>query len=131
MSTRIRFYVGSTAVINKAFYHYNRQNEQSTTRRPLLERAREQELCIQCIEDFFRKENQYEKYRLFISYLRLFAAEDVFYQEPDLWRQKFAGLGGDLWKLRGVYTKKQLFKFYTLGYGGVIGKLIWKRFWNR
>ena len=131
LATRVRYYAQSTASINKGFYHYNRQNEFSTTRRPLLDRAREQELCIQCIENFFKEENSYDQYKLFISYLRLHAAEDVFYYEPDVWRQMFAGLKGDLWKLRHVYTKKQLFKFYTLGCGGFIGKLVWKRFWKR
>lgn len=131
LCTRVRFYTRGTAVINKGFYHYNRQNEQSTTRRPLLERAREQELCISCIEDFFRKEDSHDKYRLFLSYLRLVAAEDLFYYEPDIWRQKFEGLKDDLWKLRKLYTTKQLFKFYTLGCGGIIGKLVWKRFWKR
>ena len=131
LCTRVRFYTKSTAVINKGFYHYNRQNEQSTTRRPLLERAREQELCISRIEEFFMKENSYDKYRLFLSYLSLVAAEDVFYYEPEIWRQKFDGLKGDLWKLREVYSTKQLFKFYTLGCGGILGKLVWKRFWKR
>ena len=131
MTTRVRYYVRSTAAINKGFYHYNRQNELSTTRRPLLDRAREQERCIVCIENFFKDENDYDKYKLFISYLRLHAAEDLFYYEPDEWRHKFENLGGDLWQLRNAYSTKQLFKFYTLGYGGFIGKLIWKRFWKR
>ena len=30
-----------------------------------------------------------------------------------------------------AYASKQLFKFYTLGCGGIIGKLIWKMFWKR
>lgn len=131
LATRVRYYVRSTSAINRGFYHYNRQNEQSTTRRPLLDRAREQELCIKCIEDFFRKENDYDRYRLFLSYLRLAAAEDLFYYEPDAWREKFASLKDDLWCLRDRYASKQLFKFYTLGCGGIIGKLIWKMFWKR
>ena len=131
LCTRVRYYARSTAAINRAFYHYNRQNEQSTTRRPLIERAIEQERCIECIEEFFKKENDYDRYKLFLSYLRLAAAEDLFYYEPEFWRQKFRGLRADLWKLRKRYSSKQLFKFYTLSCGGFIGKLIWKKFWKR
>lgn len=131
LCTRVRYHVRNTSVINQCFYHYNRQNQQSTTKRPLLDRAREQELCIERLEEFFRNENEYDKYKLFMSYMRLTAAEDLYYYEPEAWRQKFKGLRKDLWKLRERYTRTQMFKFYTLGCGGIIGKLIWERFWNR
>lgn len=131
LCARVRYYAKNTVAINKGFYHYNRQNELSTTRRPLIERAIEQERCIECIEEFFKKENDYDRYKLFVSYLRLIAAEDLFYYEPEFWRQKFRGLRADLWKLRKRYSIGRLFRFYTLSYGGFIGKLIWKIFWKR
>ena len=131
LSIRVRYHVKDTAVINRGFYHYNRFNETSTTRRPMLDRAREQALCIDFIEDFFKKENAWDKYRLFISYLKIHSIEELFFYEADAWREGFKDAGKDLWKLRKLYRRSRLIKYYTLGYGGILGKTIWKIFWKK
>ena len=129
LATRVRFYCRSTSVINREFYHYNRQNEVSTTRRPLDERYREQSLCIDFIEQFFRTEGVLEKYRLFISYLRAHSAEDIFRHDIDLWRGTFEVVKNDLKRL--PYKKSRLRRFNIAGNGGYLGKIIWKLLWKR
>lgn len=129
LATRVRFYCRSTSVINREFYHYNRQNEVSTTRRPLDERYREQSLCIDFIEQFFRTEGASEKYRLFISYLRTHSAEDIFRHDIDLWRETFEVVKNDLKRL--PYKKSRLRRFNIAGNGGYLGKIIWKLLWKR
>ena len=131
LSIRIRYHVRNTSVINRAFYHYNRKNEISTTKRPLMDRIREQILCIQFIEDFFNEEQALNRYRLFVSYLKIHTIEEIFPYDADMWLETFKGVRHDLWKLRKMYRRSRLFKFYTLGYCGTIGKLIWKTFWKR
>ena len=131
LSIRLRYYIQSSSVINKAFYHYNRQNETSTTRRPLMDRIREQMLCIEYIEDFFRKEQDYDKYRLFISYLKIHSIEELFRKDADTWVAYFKPERSRLWKIRHLYKTHLLVKYYTVGYCGKLGKAIWKKFWKR
>lgn len=131
LSIRVRYYVNGTSVINKAFYHYNRQNLTSTTKRPLLDRVREQAMCVNCVEDFFKKEQDWDKYRYFISYLKVHTKEELFPHDADLWVETFKEAREDLWKLRKNYKFKKLFRYYVLSYGGNIGKLIWKTCWKR
>lgn len=131
LSIRVRYHVRNTSVINKEFYHYNRTNEVSTTRRPLIDRTREQNLCIACIEDFFKKENAWEKYRLFVTYLTFHSNEELFFSDATLWRQNIKKVRWDFWKIRKRFRSNRRVKFYIVGFGGFIGKLIWKLFWKR
>ena len=55
LTIRIRYHINSTSVINKAYYHYNLQNIVSTTKRPMLDRVKEQIMCVNYIEEFFKK----------------------------------------------------------------------------
>lgn len=131
LSIRVRFYAQGTSVINRPFYHYNRQNETSTTRRPLLDRTREQDLCIGYLEDFFQKESALEQYRLFLSYVKIHSIEELFFADIDEWKKRFDSVKTDLWKVRKRFRTNRLIKFYTVGYGGFIGKVIWKKCWKR
>lgn len=131
LSIRVRYYVQSTSVINKPFYHYNRQNETSTTRRPLMDRTREQDLCIKHLEEFFKNEAAFEQYRLFLSYVKIHSIEELFFFDADEWLVRFKTIREDLWKIRKRFRNSRLIKFYTVGYGGFFGKLIWKRCWKR
>lgn len=131
MSIRIRYFVKGTSVINRPLYHYNRQNEVSTTRRPLKERIDEQDLCIEHLTDFFKQESALEQYRLFLSYLKLHSIEELFFHDVDEWLSRFADVKHDLWTVRKLFRGSYLVKFYTLRFGGIIGKLIWRRRWKQ
>lgn len=131
LSIRLRYYIRSTSVINEPFYHYNRVNEVSTTRRPLMERMQEQGKCIRFIEEFFKNENALEQYRYFVSYLKIHSIEYIFTTDADTWAKAFKSERRTLWKIRHLYRKHIRFRYFVVGYGGFIGKLIWKRFWKR
>lgn len=53
LSIRFRYYIRKSVVINESLYHYNRQNDNSTTRRPVLSRIQEQIECAKKLEFFF------------------------------------------------------------------------------
>lgn len=131
LSIRVRYYVKDTAVINEPFYHYNRINMTSTTKRPLLDRVKEQVACVNHIEEFFKKENDAEKYRYFISYLKLHIKEELFSVDANLWLNTFSETHKDLWRLRDKFRAKYVRRYYALIYGGFLGKLIWKIFWKK
>jgi glycosyltransferase involved in cell wall biosynthesis len=131
LSIRVRYYVHDTAVINEPFYHYNRINMTSTTKRPLLDRLNEQVACVNHIENFFKKENDIEKYSLFISYLKLHTKEDIFSYDAGLWLNTFKEVRKDIWRLRNKFRPKYVRRYYALIYGGFLGKLIWKIFWKK
>lgn len=131
LSIRIRYYVQSTVVINEPFYHYNRQNMTSTTKRPLADRIREQVACVRNIEDFFRKEEAWDKYNKFIMYLKIHTKEDAFLYDADLWVNTFTEVHKYLWMFKDKYPRKKMFKFYVLSRCGFLGKFIWKIFWKK
>ena len=83
------------------------------------------------IEDFFRKENAWDKYRLFVTYLTFHSNEELFFHDAGLWRQNIKKVRWDLWKIRKCFRSNRLVKFYTVGFGGFIGKLIWRQCWKR
>ncbi len=131
MSIRLRYYIKSTAVINKVFYHYNRQNTASTTKRPLMDRIKEQDLCIEYIEDFFHKQQEYEKYSKFISYLKIHSIEELFRKDAKAWAEAFRSERKTLKSIKHLFKTHILVKYYTVSYGGPLGKLIWRIFWKR
>lgn len=78
LAIRLRYYISHTEVINKAYYHYNRQNEASTTKRPILSRSMEQIECVRQLETFFVQEGSAHLYRCFIAFLKFEAKKDLF-----------------------------------------------------
>ena len=131
LSIRLRYYIRSTSVINEPFYHYNRMNEVSTTRRPLMDRIREQLLCIRHIEDFFKEENASEEYKDFISFLQIHTADELFRVDVESWLSIFKSERKTLWKIRHFYRRHLLIKYYIVSYTGPIGEYLWKKLWKR
>lgn len=131
LSIRLRYYIESTSVINKPFYHYNRKNEVSTTGRPLHERVYEQNLCIRYIEDFFKSENVLDKYKYFVSYLRIQTADNLFRKDVAAWSEAFKKERKNFKRLRHLYKTHLRIKYYIVSYGGIFGRLLWKIFWKR
>ena len=96
-----------------------------------MDRTREQDLCIKHLEEFFKNESAFEQYRLFLSYVKIHSIEELFFFDADEWLVRFKTIREDLWKIRKRFRNSRLIKFYTVGYGGFFGKLIWKRCWKR
>lgn len=125
---RIRFYIKSSFVINKAYYHYNKLNIASTTNRPIQERIVEQTLCVSFIEKFFIKENSAYKFRYFISYLKYKSKEELFLCNPKLWLSTFPESKKHIFKIRRHLGVRTFIKYILFDYLGCWGYYIWKLF---
>ena len=125
LSLRLRYFCRDNAVINKAFYHYNRQNEGSTTHRPLLGRIMEQIECANQLEKFYLKESG-KLYRRFVSLVKLVAKDDLFYYNIDEWKKVFPESHKHLYVMKCQVSVKRLVKYYIYAYFGTLAKCIAK-----
>lgn len=130
LSIRLRYYCCNNAVINKPYYHYNRQNEVSTTRRPVFDRINEQLQCARQLENFFVKEGVSNKYHRFISLIKLASKLDLFYWDAELWRVIFAETHRDIYLLKSQCNFKTIILCYLYAYCERIMKIVMK-FKNR
>lgn len=122
LSIRFRYYIQNCVVINRAFYHYNRQNENSTTRRPVLGRIQEQIECAKQLEAFFISEGALSLYSRFISLVKLVAKDDLFHIDMDLWRKTFPETRNYLQLLMIQNSNKRvLLKLKIVAYWGSMG----------
>lgn len=118
LSIRFRYYIRKSVVINESLYHYNRQNDNSTTRRPVLSRIQEQIECAKKLELFFTEENESKRYGKFISLVKQVAKIDLFYVDLDLWRNTFPETRKDIGILKQC-SKWMRVKMQIVAYGGV------------
>ena len=121
LSIRFRYYIQNNIVINESLYHYNRINETSTTRRPVLERVNEQVVCVKELEKFFEKVGGKQLYKRFISQIKLVAKEVLFDFNPDLWRSTFSEVNRDISIVKQNCSKMRFFKYILVIYGGKFG----------
>lgn len=126
LTTRIRFHVKNSYVISFPYYHYNRENESSTTRRPRLDRINEQIKCAEKLEQFFINKHSKEKYKYFITQLKYKAKEDLLDFNYQLWKKTFPEVNNKLWHMRRCISIKQIIKYFILNYGGLWGYNIFK-----
>ena len=114
LTIRLRYFIKSNAVINKAFYHYNRSNETSTTKRPQLERVLEQIKCAQKIEQFFIDNGENKKYKYFIDYLKFKSKEELFFINKKEWKKTLPNAGKYWWKYYSHNPIKWWIRFILL-----------------
>lgn len=125
LAVRIRYYIDTTVVINKAYYNYNKQNESSTTERNITGRIAEQVACAKYLEKFFIEESSEETYHFFISLLKIAAKSDLLDKDLDKeWFDLFPEIKHDLWKIRHFpFRFKTRIYLYLLG--GVFGRSLY------
>lgn len=128
LTIRLRYYIQSCYIINEAFYHYNKSNEVSTTKRPLLERVNEQIKCIQNIENFFKLEKDIHKYRYFITYLKLKSKEEIFFDNTTFWINTFPECKYHLWYMRKKYSLRVWIYYCFTCLFGIKGKNLIAKF---
>ena len=116
LSIRVRYYCNNNIVINDSFYHYNRLNEVSTTRRPLPDRIKEQIECAKQIELFFKNEGVYTKFKRFVSLIKLVAKDDLLNYDISLYPKVFPESRAYLGVLRCQYSRRQLVKRWLISY---------------
>lgn len=116
ISIRVRYYCHNNIVINRAFYHYNMQNETSTTRRSVCDRIEEQVRCANHLENFFRIEGEYKKYHRFINLIKLVSKHDLFFVDISRWRKIFPESQKYIYLLKPQWGFKGILKFYMYAY---------------
>lgn len=121
LSIRIRYYTRENVVINEPLYHYNRQNENSTTRRPVLDRTREQLECARQLELFFKTQNVYDQYRHFVVLVKLVAKLDLLDYDGYLWKNVFPETRWFLYMLKGQIPLRRIIRMIVIAFGGKIG----------
>lgn len=126
LSLRLRFYCKSTVVINNPFYHYNCQNELSTTNRSICGRVQEQIECAKKLESFYLNERD-ERYKSFISLIKLVAKDDLFDYSIDEWRKVFPESHKRLYVLKCQVSLKRLVKYYLYAYCGVVAGYVFNK----
>ena len=123
MSTRIRYFAKKCVVINQPLYHYNRQNEDSTSRMPSFVAVPYMCACAQALEDFFVKEGSQKKYKRFIALLKLIAKLAYINYNQDQWRTTFPETRKYLYLIKERVPKKTLIYMFLLAY---LGKWGWE-----
>ena len=126
LAIRLRFYIRDTKVISKPYYHYNRMNEHSTTKRPALGRVMEQVECVKKLEQFFIKEKEFGKYERFLAYLKIVAKESLLEINPKLWITTFPEAKKYIYSLRMHFPKVLWIKYLLLSYCKNIGIVTWE-----
>ena len=126
LTTRLRYYIDKTFVINKPYYNYNKQNELSTTNRDIISRVNEQVLCVKLLEDFFISESAANQYQKFIAYLKFFSKSDLLdFDKDKYWFTIFPENGKYLWKLKNTYLRFKI-RLFLYCYCGMFGVYIYK-----
>ena len=116
LSIRLRYYIQRNEVINEPLYHYNRQNETSTTRRPVFGRIKEQVDCVKQLERFFYCEGAIRQYARFMSLIKLVAKQDLFNLDLDIWKSVFPESHRYIYLLKIQYGMREILKFYAYAY---------------
>lgn len=116
LSIRVRYYSKKCSVLSEPLYHYNRLNDNSTTKRPIIGRVIEQVRCAQMIEEFFIAEEVSKRYSRFISYVKLIAKLDLLDYDVDEWANIFPESRKHLFVLRRQCSNLQIIKSYIASY---------------
>ena len=124
LSTRFRYYIQGSVVINEPLYHYNRQNDASTTRRPVLEKVQEMVDCVKQLEMFYYNEGVAGQYIRFIALLKLIAKHDLFHMDFDRWKNVFPDAHRYIYILKVQYGLKAIIKLYMYACCERIAKVI-------
>lgn len=121
LAVRVRYYMQTSYVINKGYYHYDVSNASSTTHDRLMSRVEGQVQRVQQIEQFFRNEGEWKHYRHFVSLLKLQAKSDLWGCDKLKWVQTFNEAKWSLHKLTHIYSRRVLFQYILMSF---LGKFI-------
>lgn len=126
LALKTRYFVPSSAVVNKTFYHYNMQNESSTTHNVMISRVEGQIERVKQIEQFFIEQGEEKKYKHFISLLKFQAKFELFGEHKWQWMKTFNEAKWSLHKLGNVLSSREILKYYLVSFFGYIIIPIWK-----
>lgn len=104
MTIRLRYFSRKTVILPEAFYHYNKQNENSIVSVSKLSSIEEQLHCAICIGEFFRQQGECVEKQFKITIFSLkFKAKGGFLFNKSLrdmkrWLATFPETHRDIWK---------------------------------
>lgn len=121
LMTKIRYFSKSSCVINKPFYHYNKTNENSITKSlKYLNQVEGQIQRVKQTELFFIKQGEANKYKHFISLLKIQAKFGLFWYDKWEWMKTFSEAKWSLHKFLHIYKKQEVLKFYLISFLGYL-----------
>ena len=121
LAVRVRYFVTSSSVINKSFYHYNSMNSTSTThdkQQVLMEGQIER---VKQIESFFKSRGEGARYKHFVSLLKLHVKYDLFGADVKKWAETFKEARWSLYKMTNVFTKRKIVEYSLVSFLGNVG----------
>lgn len=124
LSVRVRYFANNSQVVSEALYHYNRLNDNSTTKRSIVGRVSEQIRCAECLEDFFHRECPNGLYDKFVAYIKLIAKLDLLDFDLDKWVRIFPEANKYIYILRKQCSYFQIVKSYLAAYCLPLCKLL-------
>lgn len=127
LMTKIRYFSKSLYVLNIPYYHYNKASDSSITiSSKIMSSVNDQVERVRQIEQFFIDHGEYGKYKHFISLLKYSSKYLLFDDYPHQWRSIFPEANSSLYKLRRVFSKYEIIKFYLVQCFGDLGIFIYK-----
>lgn len=121
LAIRTRYFASSSKVINRAFYHYNRLNNTSTTRDKVNTKINGQIERVKQIENFFLDRGEQERYRHFIALLKLQAKKEYFELDLKKWTLIFKEARWSLFRMKNVLSYREIIKYFIASFFGEIG----------
>lgn len=124
--TRLRYLSKKTVVIEKEFYHYNKQNEQSVVSVPKTCKIEEQMRCALLLEQFFRDKKEFA---LVADYLKFISKSSFLYAKPvrDVrrWKNTFPETHRSIWRYASLSREMRLeFWLASKGFAQLVSKMI-------
>lgn len=131
LMTKIRYFSKSLYVVNIPYYHYNKTSDSSVTiSSKIINSANGQVERVRHIEQFFIDQGEYERYKHFISLLKYSSKYILFNDYPHQWRRVFPEAKSSLYRLRRVFSKYEIIKFYLVQTFGDFGFYLYKM-WHK
>lgn len=88
--TRLRYLSKKTVVIEKVFYHYNKQNDQSIASVPKVHKIEEQMRCASLLGQFFKDKKEFA---IVVNYLKFISKSSFLYsksvRDVKRWKETF------------------------------------------
>lgn len=118
---RLCFFSKKMEIIPQPFYHYNRINENSVSKKPSLKRIDDMIICAQHIKRFFQDQGVEKDYALTINYILYLAKDRLLYDKSvrdyKRWKYLFSETHKYIWQ----FPKLTIFKrfVFTLAACGV------------
>ncbi|MDR1729216.1 MAG: glycosyltransferase [Prevotellaceae bacterium] len=118
---RLCFFTRTIEIIQKAFYHYNRENENSVSKKPNSRRIEDMIYCSLEINRFFVKNGADKKYNLTLKYISYLAKDRLLYDKSvrdyRRWKALFPETHAHIWQFSQLSLfKKITFSLAACGY---------------